>query len=54
MENSRRFVAIVGKINWTENWKIPATFTEKNTGTGLFMYVCRGTASHNLYLRENL
>ena len=51
LDNSRQFV---GKIRWTQktHWKIPADTPEKITG--LFTSICRGTASHNVYLTENL
>ena len=50
VENSRRFV---GKIRWDSksHRKIPHTCTGKNTG--IFTSICRGTASHNVYLMEN-
>ena len=57
MENSHQFV---GKIHWTQkatrkypqiHWKIPADTPEKNAG--IFTSICRGTASHNVYLIEN-
>ena len=50
LDNSRQFV---GKIQWTkvQCWIIPVSLWEKITG--LFTSICRGTASHNVYLTEN-
>ena len=57
VENSRR--RFVGKIRWTQkatgkypqiDRKIPADTPDKNTG--IFTSICRGTASHNVYLTE--
>ena len=57
VENSPWFV---GKICWNQNaagkypqihWKIPADTPEKNTR--IFTSICRGTASHNVYLTGN-